>query len=152
MHSSTYKPWLSIPFANTISCVAGKPHGYWLCGEHAAPKGDSTNRDCGEQVRRNFSVSEHHALTIGWSKGSHQACRAEPSRPTPVRLNFDVEIQASGQWVPFVNSRPDLFDPNKIKRLHGCHAFMVDLSAMAGSLIWKTTYWFGLFLLTLTEN
>jgi hypothetical protein len=54
-------------------------------------------------------------------------------------------LLANSQWTAFVNGRPDLFSPNEIKRLYGCHAFMVDLSSAVGSLIWQTTYWFGLF-------
>ncbi len=50
-----------------------------------------------------------------------------------------------GLWGEFVNSRPDLFDPETTKKLYKCDAYFVDLFVHPVHIVNQTRYWFGLF-------
>lgn len=49
-------------------------------------------------------------------------------------------------WKSLIDSRPDLFDPEKAKSSYRCDAYFVDLSlGKPANLVNQTKYWFGLF-------
>lgn len=63
-------------------------------------------------------------------------------------ITFSMRPKAlaeSGVWRTFVQSRPDLFDPDTTKEHFKCDAYFVDLGVHPVHLVAQTRYWFGLF-------
>lgn len=55
------------------------------------------------------------------------------------------EHAESSAWRTFIQSRPDLFDPDTTKEHFKCDAYFVDLRVNPVHLVAQTRYWFGLF-------
>ncbi|MGB4344076.1 MAG: hypothetical protein WBJ03_10720 [Moraxellaceae bacterium] len=86
-----------------------------------------------------------------WVDGSFvEDCEAIRGRaPSDVDvITFSVrpqELSDPELWIQFINSRPDLFDPETTKKLYKCDAYFVDLRAHPIHIVNQTRYWFGLF-------
>jgi hypothetical protein len=86
-----------------------------------------------------------------WLDGSFvEDCEKNRGRPPKDIdiITFSMRPKAhaeSGAWRAFVQSRPDLFDPETTKEHFKCDAYFVDLGVHPVHLVAQTRYWFGLF-------
>jgi hypothetical protein len=92
-------------------------------------------------------------ITTGfqWLDGSFvedcERIRGRPPKDVDI-ITFSMRPEThreSGVWRKFVESRPDLFDPETTKKLFKCDAYFVDLGVLPFHLVAQTRYWFGLF-------
>lgn len=86
-----------------------------------------------------------------WLDGSFvedcEKIRGRPPKDIDI-ITFSMRPKAlaeSGVWREFVQSRPDLFDPDITKKHFKCDAYFVDLGAHPIQIVAHTRYWFGLF-------
>lgn len=86
-----------------------------------------------------------------WLDGSFvedcERIRGRPPKDIDI-ITFSVRpkaLEKSGDWRAFVQSRPDLFDPDTTKKHFKCDAYFVDLGVHPVHLVAQTRYWFGLF-------
>lgn len=86
-----------------------------------------------------------------WLDGSFvedcERIRRRPPRDIDI-ITFSLRpkvLAESEAWRAFVQSRPDLFDPETTKKHYKCDAYFVDLGTHPVHLVAQTRYWFGLF-------
>lgn len=86
-----------------------------------------------------------------WLDGSFvEDCESIRGRaPSDIDLiTFSVRpkhLSDNGEWRNFIQSRPDLFDPETTKKTYRCDAYFVDLGSHPVQVVNLTRYFFGLF-------
>ncbi|MCK5603000.1 hypothetical protein KAR91_14045 [Candidatus Pacearchaeota archaeon] len=86
-----------------------------------------------------------------WINGSF----VEDTAKTIGRMPSDIDIVTfsflsfegmdAEEFIEFIESKADIFDPDESKKKYFCDAYFVDMNAHPSFLVHHTKYWFGLF-------
>lgn len=86
---------------------------------------------------------------VQWLDGSFvENCEQVRNRP-PGDLDIvtiaNRPAQHAADWVTFIQSNSELFDPHATKARYRCDAYFVDLGKKPELIVSDIAYWFGLF-------